>query len=99
MIRTARPDDVGRAIAWLLLGVSSGLVLDLCAKELLRTYSLQEFILIRSGIAISIFIALAYATLSARDRRHIRILLRTVKNAIGQYIDAGLPSSSVLSAR
>lgn len=52
-------DHVGRAIAWLLFGVSGGLALDLCAKELLRTYSLQEFVLLRSSIAIIIFIALA----------------------------------------
>lgn len=59
MTRTARQDHAGKAIAWLLFGVSGGLVLDLCAKELLRTYSLQEFVLVRSAIALAILLALA----------------------------------------
>jgi drug/metabolite transporter (DMT)-like permease len=54
-----RQDHVGRAIAWLLLGVFGGLSLDLCAKEILRTYSLHEFVLIRSIIGVMIFLALA----------------------------------------
>ncbi len=52
-------DHVGRAIAWLLLGVFGGLGLDLCAKEILRTYSLHEFVLIRSILGLLIFLALA----------------------------------------
>jgi len=54
-----REDHVGRAIAWLLLGVIGGLGLDLCAKEILQTYSLQEFVLVRSLIGVLIFLALA----------------------------------------
>jgi len=52
-------DHVGRAIAWMLLGVTGGLALDLCAKELLRTYSLQEFVLMRSVLGVMIFLSLA----------------------------------------
>lgn len=52
-------DRVGHASLWLLFGVMSGLGLDLCAKELLATYSLSEFVLIRSVFAILIFASLA----------------------------------------
>ncbi len=52
-------DHVGRAISWLLMGVTGGLGLDLCAKELLQTYSLQEFVLMRSIVGVAIFLALA----------------------------------------
>lgn len=54
-----QPDHVGRAISWLMLGVVGGLGLDLCAKELLQTYSLSEFVLVRSSIGLFIFLALA----------------------------------------
>jgi drug/metabolite transporter (DMT)-like permease len=54
-----KPDHIGRAIAWLLFGVSGGLGLDLCAKEILQTYSLSEFVLIRSIIGVTIFLVLA----------------------------------------
>ncbi len=59
LIHTPQPDHVGRAISWLLLGVMGGLGLDLCAKELLQTYSLSEFVLIRSMIGLAIFLLLA----------------------------------------
>lgn len=52
-------DNVTRAAAWLLLGVLGGLGLDLCAKELLETYSLVQFVLLRSIIAIAILLAIA----------------------------------------
>jgi drug/metabolite transporter (DMT)-like permease len=42
-----------------MFGVAGGLALDLCAKEILRTYSLQEFVFLRSAIAVVIFLALA----------------------------------------
>lgn len=42
-----------------MLGVAGGLCLDLCAKELLGTYSLVQFVLLRSIIAISILLAIA----------------------------------------
>ena len=50
--------NVRRASAWLLLGVLGGLGLDLCAKEFLRTYSLTEFVLLRSAIGIAILLAI-----------------------------------------
>ena len=59
MLHTAKPDHVGKAIVWLLFGVTGGLGLDLCAKELLQTYSLQEFVLVRSAIGALIFLTLA----------------------------------------
>lgn len=52
-------DDFGKAAAWLMLGVTGGLGLDLCAKELLQTYSLREFVLLRSVFALVIFLILA----------------------------------------
>ena len=52
-------DNVGTAIVWILLGVSGGLGLDLVAKELLRSYSLQEFVFMRSAIGVVIFLLLA----------------------------------------
>jgi drug/metabolite transporter (DMT)-like permease len=57
--QTPQQDHLGRAIAWLLLGVTGALGLDLCAKELLQTYSLQEFVLMRSVVGVAIFLLLA----------------------------------------
>jgi len=59
MIQNPHNDPVGKAIAWLMLGVGGALLLDLFAKELLRTYSLQQFVLVRSLIAILILLAIA----------------------------------------
>ncbi len=59
MIQISHKDHVGNAIAWLLLGVVGGLFLDLCAKEILRTYSLLQFVLVRSLIALAILLAIA----------------------------------------
>jgi len=42
-----------------MMGVVGGLSLDLCAKELLQTYSLLQFVLLRSVIAIMILLAIA----------------------------------------
>ena len=58
-IQESGTDRVGHASLWLLFGVMSGLGLDLCAKEILATYSLSEFVLIRSVFAILIFASLA----------------------------------------
>ena len=52
-------ENVPRAAAWLVLGVVGGLGLDLCAKQILQTYSLVQFVLLRSGIAILIMLAIA----------------------------------------
>ncbi len=82
MIHVSRNDHVGRAVSWLLFGVTGGLALDLCAKELLRTYSLQEFVLVRSIIAVAVFLALAPKLFGGlhrlRTRRWRWHVLRTI---------------------
>ena len=52
-------ENIPRAAAWLVLGVVGGLGLDLCAKQILQTYSLVQFVLLRSGIAMLIMLAIA----------------------------------------
>jgi drug/metabolite transporter (DMT)-like permease len=52
-------ENVLRAATWRLFGVSSGLALDLCAKEILETYSLNQFVFLRSAIAVAILLAVA----------------------------------------
>ncbi len=59
MTRSGTQDEVLKAASWLLLGVFGGLVLDLCAKQVLVDYSLTQFVLIRSVIAILIMLMLA----------------------------------------
>ena len=74
-------DHVGRAVAWLMLGIGGGLFLDLCAKEILRTYSLQQFVFIRSLIAIGLLLAIAPRFGGVRSLKTARWswhLLRTV---------------------
>ena len=60
MIQETHDDSVGTAVAWLLLGVAGGLGLDLCAKELLATYSLNQFVFLRSLAGLAIFLTLAH---------------------------------------
>jgi drug/metabolite transporter (DMT)-like permease len=52
-------ENIPKAASWLLLGVAGGLGLDLFAKELLQTYSLVQFVLLRSAIAITILLVIA----------------------------------------
>ena len=59
VIQETHNDAIGKAVAWLMLGIAGGLFLDLCAKEILRTYSLQQFVLIRSVVAIALLLAIA----------------------------------------
>ena len=59
MIQVSNKDHVGRAVAWLMLGISGGFLLDLTAKEILRTYPLLQFVLVRSLIAIVLLLVLA----------------------------------------
>lgn len=59
MVQGSPQDSTGRAIAFLLLGVVGGLGLDLCAKGLLTTYSLAQFVFLRSLIGLAIFVLLA----------------------------------------
>ncbi len=46
-------------MAFLALGVSAGLGLDLCAKAILVEYSLNQFVLLRSAIGLGMFLVLA----------------------------------------
>jgi drug/metabolite transporter (DMT)-like permease len=81
MIHKPDQDRVSHSIAWLLLGIAGGLSLDLLAKELLRTYSLQQFILLRSLIALLILVAIASrfgGLASLRTRHPWWHLLRTI---------------------
>ena len=81
MIQKTHNDAVGKAVAWLMFGIASGLFLDLFAKEILRTYSLQQFILIRSLIAVLLLLVIAprfggYRSLASTNRAwHV---LRTI---------------------
>ena len=52
-------ENILRAAGWLMLGITAGLGLDLCAKEILETYSLNQFVLLRSSFAIAILLAIA----------------------------------------
>lgn len=65
-----------------MLGVTGGLGLDLCAKELLQSYSLLEFVWMRSAIGLAIFLALAPRLFGGlrmlRTTRWMWHLLRTV---------------------
>lgn len=80
MVQISDDERVRKAIAWLMLGVIGGLTLDLFAKELLRTYSLQQFIFLRSLIAIGLLLAIAPrfgGIRSLKTRRRGWHLLRT----------------------
>ena len=59
MIKEIEQDANGKAVAYLLLGVAGGLGLDLCAKGLLSSYSLQQFVFLRSVVGLGIFLLLA----------------------------------------
>lgn len=81
MVQETHDDSVAKAIAWLLLGVAGGLGLDLCAKELLRTYPLEQFVLLRSVAGLAIFLLLARQFGGFRSLRTARWpwhLLRTL---------------------
>jgi drug/metabolite transporter (DMT)-like permease len=74
-------DESGKAIAYLLLGVTGGLGLDLCAKEILRSYSLEQFVFLRSLIGVLIFLLLARqfgGIASLKTNRWLWHLLRTL---------------------
>mgnify|MGYP000681129133 CR=1 FL=1 len=59
MIQAGRDDAVDKAIARLLLGVGAGLGLDLCAKQLLLSHSLDQFVFLRSLVGLLLFLLLA----------------------------------------
>ena len=78
---THEADNVGKAVAYLLLGVAGGLGLDLCAKWILETYTLEQFVFLRSIFGLLIFLSFTrffggvHALATRRWRWH---LLRTV---------------------
>jgi drug/metabolite transporter (DMT)-like permease len=49
-------DHFGTALAFLLLGVSGGLGLDLCAKKLLENYPIEQFVFLRSAFGMLVFL-------------------------------------------
>ena len=59
MSSDAGHDKTGKAIAYLMLGIAGGLGLDLAAKGLLASYSLEQFVFLRSLIGLLIFLLLA----------------------------------------
>lgn len=59
MVQESHDEAVGKAIGWLLLGITGGLGLDLCAKALLASYSLEQFVFLRSLAGLTIFLLLA----------------------------------------
>jgi drug/metabolite transporter (DMT)-like permease len=59
VVQETRNAPVGGAIALILLGVMGGLGLDLCAKAILETYPLEQFVFLRSLIGLLLFLLLA----------------------------------------
>jgi len=78
--QTKIEDHFGTALAFLMLGVSGGLALDICAKWLLVDYSLEQFVFLRSGFGVIFFLMSArwYGGLgSLKSKRWLWHLLRT----------------------
>ena len=59
MVQEYQDEPVGKAVSLLLLGVTGGLGLDLCAKGLLANYPLEQFVFLRSLIGLGLFLLLA----------------------------------------
>ena len=81
MTRQPPRETYGTAIAFLMFGVTAGLGLDLCAKWLLASYPLGQFVFLRSLFGLLIFMLIArwyggFASLATR--RWAWHLLRTV---------------------
>lgn len=81
---TREADNVGKAVAYLLLGVTGGLGLDLCAKWILEVYTLEQFVFLRSIFGLLIFLSFTrffggvHALSTRRWRWHLlRTLLAT----------------------
>jgi drug/metabolite transporter (DMT)-like permease len=80
LIQQSNTDNHRTAITYLLVGVTGGLGLDLCAKGLLADYSLTQFVFLRSciGLTILIFTARQFGGLATlATRRWGWHLLRT----------------------
>lgn len=56
MVHDVRHDSTAGAVGFMLVGVLGGLGLDMCAKALLETYSLEQFVFLRSLIGLTIFL-------------------------------------------
>jgi drug/metabolite transporter (DMT)-like permease len=88
MVHDVRQDSTAPAVGFILLGVSGGLGLDLCAKALLVDYSLEQFVFLRSLIGVSIFLLLGKqfggwrSLVTAKWRWH---LLRTFLSTITMF--------------
>ena len=81
MVQETPSAPVGGAIALILLGVMGGLGLDLCAKAILETYPLEQFVFLRSLIRLLLFLLLArqFGGLRSLATRRLRWhLLRTL---------------------
>jgi drug/metabolite transporter (DMT)-like permease len=59
VVQETHSAPVGGAIGLILLGVMGGLGLDLCAKAILETYPLEQFVFLRSLIGLLLFLLLA----------------------------------------
>jgi drug/metabolite transporter (DMT)-like permease len=59
MVQESHDAPVGGAIGLLLIGVMAGLGLDLCAKAILESYPLEQFVFLRSLIGLTMFMSLA----------------------------------------
>jgi drug/metabolite transporter (DMT)-like permease len=81
MVQETRDAPVGGAIGLILLGVMGGLGLDLCAKAILESYPLEQFVFLRSLIGLLLFLLLARrfgGLASLATRRWHWHLLRTL---------------------
>ena len=88
MTDTRRDDSFGKAVSYLLFGITCGLGLDLCAKQLLIDYPLQQFVLLRSSIGLAIFVLISrwYGGLSSLgSRRWGWHLLRAMLSCIAMF--------------
>jgi drug/metabolite transporter (DMT)-like permease len=80
-VQKTHDPQVGAAIGLILFGVMGGLGLDLCAKAILETYPLEQFVFLRSLIGITLFLLLARQFGGLRSlvtRRWAWHLLRTL---------------------
>jgi drug/metabolite transporter (DMT)-like permease len=59
VVQETHSAPIGGAIGLILFGVMGGLGLDLCAKAILETYPLEQFVFLRSLIGILLFLLLA----------------------------------------
>jgi drug/metabolite transporter (DMT)-like permease len=81
VVQETHSAPVASAIGLILVGVMGGLGLDLCAKAILETYPLEQFVFLRSliGIALFLFLARQFGGLRSLVTRRWRWhLLRTL---------------------